>query len=243
MIIIKPLIFEKFPEIQAGVSTKVGNDKSPFGFNMSTSVGDDVNEVYTNREKFANYFGYKASDLAYQHQIHSVNVKIVENSGYQGEYDAMVTNKKGLPIVVSLADCTPILLYEPEKKVIAAVHSGWKGTQNSIIKNVLNVMAANFKCNIKQIFAYIGPSISEYVYEVGKEFENYFDKKYLLKKNNDKYLLNVKAKIYDDMLESGVEASQIQISNLCTFQNDYLHSYRRDKENSGRMYALMSISQ
>lgn len=242
MTIIRPLIFEKFSEIAAGISTKIGNNKSKFGFNLSFSVGDDTKLVEENREKFANYFGYDFAKVAYQHQIHSSKIKIVDIPGYQGEYDGMITNKRKLPIVISIADCTPILLFDPNKKVIAAVHSGWKGTQLSIVKNAIDIMIKQYNSNINDIYAYVGPSIGEDVYEVGHEFSQYFDKKYLKPMMNGKFLLNVKSKILDDMLDSGMDISKIQISNLCTYKNNYLHSYRRDKDLSGRMYALIALN-
>jgi len=241
MVIIEPVIFKKFPSVMAGISTKIGNNTNNYGFNLSFSVGDDEEEVKRNREKFSKYFGYSFTQVAFQKQIHSNIVKRVTSPGFQGESDAMITNKPNLPLVVSIADCTPILLYSPKQNVIAVVHSGWKGTHQEIIKRVIEILKIDFATLPNDLYGYIGPSISPKNYEVGKEFEKYFDKKYLRKKNDEKYLLNVKEKIVDDLIESGVDIDKFQISELCTYDISYLHSYRRDKAISGRMLGFIVI--
>ena len=109
--------------------------------------------------------------------------------------DAIITDKKNFPIAVLTADCVPILIYDDKIKMIAAIHAGWKGAYNNIIKNVLKFM---FKkgCNSKSLTVAIGPSISRNSYEVQKDFKNRFIKKdkknIIFFKDNDK-------KIYFDL--------------------------------------------
>ena len=96
--------------------------------------------------------------------------------------DAIITNQKKLPIAVLTADCVPVLLYDYEKKIIAAIHAGWKGAYRGIIKNVINFMCKK-GCNPKNIIGAIGPSITQKNYEVKADFKKKFIKKHKKKQN------------------------------------------------------------
>ena len=113
MQIIKSSLFQKFPEIIFGLSTKTGlNRTEPFYFNMSLTVGDDPETVRENREAFYNELGLTTERIAIQKQIHSDIVTIVGESGLIGESDAMITAQKGIGLAISTADCTPIFIYD-----------------------------------------------------------------------------------------------------------------------------------
>jgi YfiH family protein len=158
----------------------------------------------------------------------------------QGEGDALLTKKKGIGLAVSSADCAPIFIYDKINKVIAGIHSGWKGTSQKIVKETLITLRENFNCNPHNLIVYVGPSISQKNYEVGKEFQNIFDIKYLLPQNG-KFKLDVKQANYDMLVNFGIPESQIEVSNLCSFQEEYLHSYRRDGLKSGRAFGIIAL--
>lgn len=242
MVILQSLIFRKYPEIVFGFSTKIDSDlKNPYFFNLSLSVGDEPERVKQNRREFFEALSLSEKSVALQKQVHSDICCIASKPGICGESDAMITDKKNLGLGVSVADCTPIFLYDPVHQVIAAVHSGWRGTQKKILVNTIKKMAGDYNSSPDDIIAYIGPSISQDNYEVGSEFIDLFDPKYL-KPSGDKYLLDVKGANLDILLEAGVIRSNIQVSNLCTYQmKDMLHSYRRDGLQSGRLLGIIAI--
>ncbi len=242
MFIIKPYIFNKFPEIICGFSTKVGlNRKAPYFFNLSLSVDDDSNLVKENREAFFNYFGLTSSQIAFQRQIHSDIVKVVNSAGVCGESDAMITDQKNLGLVISAADCTSIYIYDYKTKVIAAIHSGWRGTKEKIVDKTLQILFSDFNCKPENLFAYLGPSISQANYEVGKEVAEQFNGKYV-KLINNRFYLDVSGANYDMLIERGIPTANIQKSKLCTYEfNELLHSYRRDGVKSGRSLGLIAI--
>jgi YfiH family protein len=242
MFILKPYIFKKFPEIIFGFSTKIGgNAKSPFDFNLSFSVGDEKSIVESNRESFFKELGLDNNSIAFQKQIHSDIIKIVDSEGVKGESDALITNKRNLGLAITVADCTPIFIYDYENKVLAAVHSGWRGTEQKILAKTLVKLRDTFHTKSENLFIYIGPSISSVNYEVGKEVAEKFDRRYISKKN-DKLYLDVSLINYDILIEFGVPKVQIQKSELCTFEyNSILHSYRRDKEKSGRSLGIIAL--
>lgn len=242
MFIIKPHIFSSFSNLVSGVSTKIGLDrKAPFYFNLSPNVGDDEVIVQENRNAFFNSFGIRNDQIVFQYQIHSDIIKIVDKAGYVGESDALITSKENLAIVLTIADCTPILIYDAKNKVIAAVHSGWRGAENKILIKTLMKMQEVFDSKGENIIAYLGPSIYQVNYEVGKEVAILFNAKYLQQKNG-KYFLDVSTVNYDFLKSFGVKSNNIQKSVLCSYQmKELLHSYRRDGANAGRSLAFIMM--
>jgi YfiH family protein len=240
MKVIRSEIFKKYPEIIFGFSTKIGlNRPAPYYFNLSLSVGDDEKIVKENRKAFFGELGLSDENVAIQKQIHSDIVRYVTKGGIVGESDAMITDKKNLGLAIGVADCTPIFIYDPENKVIAAVHSGWKGTANRILEKTVLKLKSDYNSKHEKLVAYIGPSISQKKYEVGKEVADLFDDKYKIKKG-EKYLLNVASANYDMLINSGLMKYNIEKSNLCTYEEkDLLHSYRRDGKKSGRSMGII----
>ena len=130
MLIIRPYIFNNFPEILCGFSTKIGlKRKAPFYFNMSYNVNDNPDTVDENRSAFLESMGLTTSIISSQKQVHGDSIRIVNESGECGESDALITSKVNLGLVISSADCPAIFLYDIDNKIIAAVHSGWRSTE------------------------------------------------------------------------------------------------------------------
>ena len=233
-------IFKKYQEINFAFSTKIGLNRSePYYFNLSQSVGDDEKIVKENRKAFFAELGLTEDNVAIQKQTHSDTVRYVTSGGIVGESDAMITNRTNLGLAIGVADCTPIFIYDSENKVIAAVHSGWRGTEKRILEKTILKLKNEFNSKPKKLVAYIGPSISQKNYEVGKEVADLFDDKYKVKRN-EKYLLDVASANYDMLINSGLQKPNIEKSNLCTYEEkDLLHSYRRDGKKSGRSMGII----
>ena len=240
MKLIRSEILQKYPEINFGFSTKVGLDRqAPYYFNLSLSVGEDENIVKENRKTFFAGLGLTEENVAIQKQIHSDIVRYVTKGGIVGEGDAMITDKKDLGLAIGVADCTPIFIYDPEHMVIAAVHSGWRGTEKRILEKTILKLKNEFNSKPEKLVAYIGPSISQKNYEVGKDVADLFDYKYKTKKD-EKYLLDVASANFDMLINSGLKEHNIEKSNLCTYEEkDLLHSYRRDGKKSGRSMGVI----
>jgi len=242
MYIIKPYIFAQFPEIIFGFSTKVISENiSPYSFNLSYSVGDKKEIVDENRKRFFQSIGLSVKNVGYQRQTHSDIVRVIECGGDNGVSDAMITQKKNLGLAIAVADCVPIFIYDKQNKIIAAVHSGWRGTEQKILSKTLNTIRENYNSDPKNLIAYIGPSISQANYEVGKEVAEKFDNTYI-KPKGDKYLLDVSGINYQLLIDFGIPKNQIQKSELCTYEfKSLLHSYRRNGNLSGRSLGVIAI--
>lgn len=242
MLVLKSSLLNNYPEISFGFSTKVGlKRQEPYFFNMSLSVQDSRKIVLQNRRYFFNRLGLNESEVATQKQVHGDNITFIDEGVNCGESDAMITDKPNLGFAISTADCPAIFLFDIEKKVIAAVHSGWRGTEKKILLKVLTKLVQDFNSRPDKIAAYIAPSISQQHYEVGEEVASLFDEKYSIKKN-PKYLLDLQRINRDLMLKFGLLKKNIQVSSLCSYEmKDLLHSFRRDGEISGRAYGVIAM--
>ena len=172
-------------------------------------------------------------------QIHSDIIHIIDDNYINNSIgDALITNNINKPLIIKIADCVPILLYDKENKVLSLVHSGWKGTLQNITNKTIETMINKFNSKINNISAYIYPSIRKCHFEVEQDVYSLFkDKfnniaKYTTKKEN-KYYIDLKSIIKDELKEIGI--TNIIDTNICTYcNNDIYHSYRynqTDKRN------------
>lgn len=159
------------------------------------------------------------------------NVFNVTTSGY----DAVMTRSDKSAIAFGVADCVPIILYEPNEKLIGVVHAGWRGTKSNIAGRTIDKMMENYHIDSKNIVAVIGPAICGRCYEVKDDVGKLFAKKYRNIKNEKIYLDLIEANS-DQLKTAGVE--QIDRINICTFENTHIfYSYR--KENTPKRFCVV----
>lgn len=160
--------------------------------------------------------------------------------------DAVITNKKGMFIGVKVADCLPILLYDPTEEVVAAVHAGWRGTAMGILKKTIKKMQEIFNCQSKNIFIAMGPSIKGCCYEVGQEVIEALK----VQTSSDEYVKSFNGKKHVDLalanqiqaLSMGVNIENIWISQDCTYCNyERYASYRFYGKEAGRQYGIIGM--
>jgi YfiH family protein len=211
-------------------------------FNRNTEEG--VNEINSLKEEF------NADDVIYLKQIHSDKVlKYAKSypSIKDEEGDAIITNEKNVIIGVFTADCVPVILVDEEAGAIAAIHSGWRGTFESITLKTIKKMINEFNADAENIKAYIGPHIRKCCYEVSEELKlDFLNKKKTIREeelfngNN----LNLEACIIDDLKKSGIKEDNINSINLCTYCSDEikLHSYRKSEGSYGRMFSFVVLN-
>ena len=148
--------------------------------------------------------------------------------------DGLITDKPGIALLIKFADCTPIVLYDPIKKVQASVHSGWKGTLKRIASKAIDKMVKEFSCNRKDIFAYMGPSIDQENYEVGPEvyeaFSDFENRDTFFKPRGNKYVLSMLDANLSILKQAGIQGEQIEIEETSTYTNPTLHSARAEGE-------------
>ncbi|MCI0472125.1 MAG: peptidoglycan editing factor PgeF [Ignavibacteria bacterium] len=244
-IFIKPKIFEKFENVVCAVSTRYsGNDDvHPFYFNLSYKVGDKSENVKLNRDRLFGALGIDGNKVTYQNQTHSVKHNYVNEPSFFKDSDALFTDIPENYLAVSVADCVPVFLFEPEKKIISAVHSGWRGTHAKILTETMLTFKKMFNINYEDVIAYIGPCISLKNYEVSKEVYDMFRSE-VKEIRNDKYYVDLRNDNYLQLKELGVKPENIEVTEFCTYENPELfHSYRRDKDKSGRMLGIIGLKE
>jgi YfiH family protein len=185
----------------------------------------------------------KAKTLSQVKQIHSskiFDIKTMDHTRNKVEADAMITNLKGVTLAIKTADCVPILLFDDAINVIGAIHSGWRGTKESIVKKTIALMNKNYHSNPKDISALIGPAINPCCYEVQKDLKDIFESfEGAIENRNGKTFLNLKAIIAKDLRESGIENIE-NISECTCCTPDLYPSYRRDKTDQ-RIFSIITL--
>ncbi|MGQ9819786.1 MAG: peptidoglycan editing factor PgeF [Candidatus Kapaibacteriales bacterium] len=236
--IIIPQIFKD--AVICGV-TERNPEFPPFGLTFSITPLVKQALVRENFRILAKELGVPSNQIFSPHQIHS-NIVHVVNSNYKSNYcDALITNVPNYIIGVKIADCAGILIFDPVCKVVSAVHSGWRGTLKEILPRTIEKMTSVFNSNPKNLLVYISPLASVENYEVGKEFENFFP--YSIVHSDGKIYFDNKKELISQLINSGVKLENIEVSDLCTIANENLHSYRRDREKSGRMFAFIGLKE
>jgi polyphenol oxidase len=244
MTVILPKIFSGISELRAGMSTKIGNENdNEFGVNLSYNVEDDHTRVRRNRRKFFAQVGILEHDLAIPLQCHSNEILRVDTPGEYRECDALITNIIHVALIVTVADCVPILLFDPINKAIGAIHAGWRGTVGLIVKRAVEKMKAEYRTDPAQMLAYIGPSAGMCCYEVGEEVAIMFGNK-VVPYGKTKVFLDLKKENIFQLMQVGVLASNFEVSSSCTIcERKLFHSFRRDGQRAGRMMAVICIMQ
>ncbi len=241
--ILRSSLLESTGLVRVALSTRAGGEgRSPFGMNTSFKVGDDPVNVEESRRLLLASIGSTVNDLAIPLQVHSATIRPADVPGEYPECDGLVTNSEDVCLGVSVADCVPILMLDPKQRAIAAVHAGWRGTAAGIVKQAIKIMETEFHTRAKDLIAFIGPCADVCCYEVGKEVATAFDDRHVMK-SDGKLHLNLKALNTEILIHSGILRSHIEVSPHCTISDSHLfHSFRRDKEHSGRMMAVIRLN-
>ena len=247
--------FEKFNEIKHGFFNRKGgvSDGIYKSLNCGPGSNDKKKNIKKNLKIVKNILSKNSKNIFLLHQIHS-NKFIYIDENYKVKKkkfkaDAIVTNQKKLPIGILTADCVPILIYDNNSKIIAAIHAGWKGAFKGIINKVIKFMIKKGSKS-KNIHAAIGPSISEKNYEVKKDFFIKFMKKnkknrIFFKQKNDKIYFNL-SKYIKFQLKSN-KISIIDHINIDTFdkKNNFFsarRSLRLKHDDYGRNISIIMIN-
>ena len=230
------------PNNIAAISTtrEGGVSQAPFAsLNLGLHVGDQQNDVLTNRQRLATHL---PAAPVWLNQVHSSDVVVVDaqfNLQQKCSADALYTQLKNQPLAIMTADCLPILLSSQCGSEVAAIHGGWRGLHAGIIANTLNC----FSCPAEHIIAWFGPAIGATKFEVGSEVRTLFCEQLtahthaFAAQGEGKYLADIYRLAKEQLLHLGI--SNISGGEHCTVSNaKQFFSYRRDGQ-TGRMASLI----
>ena len=244
LIVYQSALLNSWNGICHGFSARVGGvSNSPYNtLNLGLSVGDIPENVHKNRELFFQALKSDPQQSAQGIQVHGNTIQIVDHPGTFESADALITTQKNIPLVIKTADCAPVILFEPEQRVVAAVHAGWQSVVKGILENTIRIMTENFNCKPEIIKCAIGPSIRSCCYEVKNDVSRRFPDDVILWENNKSYLDIPKA-IQVRLVDQGIQIENIDDSQLCTACNEKLFfSHRRDKGKTGRMMTAVYLT-
>ncbi len=237
-------LFDSCPGLIHGFSKRQGGlSNAPFkGLNLGLTTGDDVFTVRKNRSLFFKTLNIPADRLVFPQQVHGDRVRIVDQPGKIPNCDALITDTPDLFLTIQTADCFPVFLCDPVKRVVAIVHSGWRGTAQNIVGKTIDWMIRRFESIPGKLLAAIGAGIQQSCYQVDEQTAKQFAKVYLLPDGVGRFKLNIQGAIIDQLLERGLPREQIEYDPTCTHcnKNDY-YSFRRDGTNSGRMMGVIGL--
>ncbi len=232
---IKSKNLEKIKNLKHGFFNRNGGKSKNIYKSLNCGLGskDLLSNVRQNLKIVKKKISSSARDIFLLKQIHSNKFIFIDDKyklKKRPQADAIITSQKNLPIGVLTADCVPILIYDRKKKMIAAVHAGWRGAYKNIIGRVSNFMIKK-GCKPQNIIATIGPSISVKNYEVQENFKKKFIKKNkknhrYFKKNKEKLYFDLTKYVYSSLLENKIK--KIETIKIDTFdkKNNFFSARR-----------------
>ncbi|MFH1080716.1 MAG: peptidoglycan editing factor PgeF [Pseudomonadota bacterium] len=217
------------------------------GLNVSTREGDDNDHVRLNFESIAAAFGITVSQFLQVHQVHRDGVWVLDGrvplpaDDLPPECDAVVTDRPEVALCIKTADCVPVFLVDPVRRVIGAVHAGWKGTALQIVGKAVGKMVQRFGTHPSDLFAAIGPAIGPCCYEVDttvyQAMSNHPERESFFQAGREKgkWSLDLFLANRLQLIQSGVPAQRIRQADFCTACHPGLFfSYRAQGGNTGR---------
>lgn len=240
-----PPVFQPFQNLVAAESTRHGGI-SPFPFaslNVGLNTNDSPENVQENRRRFFAAIGIDDNQVASSLQVHGDRILTVTKPGRFEGYDALITNRPNQFLTVTVADCTPILIYDAGQHAVAAIHAGWRGTTARIVEKTVQAMQIQFGTRPSDCYAYVGTCIDQCSFEVGNEVAEQFDEPHKqFDAGKQKYTIDLKAANVAQLIKTGVPLTQIGVSPYSTvLNNSDFFSYRSENGNTGRMLAVIGF--
>ncbi len=248
----------RIPNLVHFITSRTGGVSIPpyNSLNLGLHTADNPDHVLQNRALLAEETGIAKDKFLYASQVHSGDVKVVDSEAIESGIlnhnpmtDATITDLPGICLMVMVADCVPVILFDPLKRVSAVIHAGWRGTVKHITSNTVKAMTDRFGCDPADIIAGIGPSIGPCCYEVGEDVKEFVTlsfgttEGYLVQKDpSAKPYFDLWYANHKQLTDSGLKAENIETSELCTrCHSDIFYSSRADKGITGRFAAGICI--
>jgi YfiH family protein len=247
MKIIKSTLLSPYKNLLHAYSTRV-DGHSIFGNNLAYHVNDTREDVDKNQNELAVRLGYSFEQLVHMKQVHGDQIVNISSSFPRDKIpvcDALITQEKNRPLMVMVADCIPVLIYDPVQEVIAVVHAGRAGVFSEIIPKSIEMMIQDYRSNAEDILVHLGPSIHKCCYEIGAEIAEEAERSgydYAIHKKGNRYFLHLLAIVDRQLKGSGIKQENIEVSDYCTAcSTDIFYSYRAENNKCGRFAGIMML--
>ena len=251
--------FEAAGGVVHGFSTRLGGVSEGIfsSLNLGMNRGDDPDRVAENYRRFCAAIGADVKGVVCASQVHGDTVRSVTTADLgigldqpePWQADGLVTDIPGVVLTVFTADCLPILLYDPVRRVVAAVHAGWRGTAMGIAGTAVNAMVERYGCQPGDILAAIGPGISLCCFETDEDVPNAMTEAmgasalhHIEVRDNGKFHVDLKGMNALRLEKSGLSPEHIAVSDACTMcQHERFWSHRYTRGQRGSQAAMIQL--
>lgn len=232
------------------VTTREGGVSQPpyHSLNLAYHVGDKKEHVDRNHEILAEAMGYDVRQIVHMRQVHGNTVfRVDKNYDYTfvPECDALITDLPDTPLMVMVADCIPILFFDPEHNAVAAVHAGRSGLFKGVIKSTIDAMRHAYGTNPEKLLASLGGSIHACCYEVGEEIVSQAEELgfgFAVEKREGSWYLDNVAIAETQLEDAGIRKENIEMMAVCSgCRSDTLFSYRKENQTTGRFAGVIFL--
>jgi hypothetical protein len=253
--LIKSKKLSKFKRLNHGFFNRKGGISKGIYKSLNCGLGslDNISDINKNLKIASNRMGIPSKKLILLNQVHSNKFYFIKKkfqiTKNRARADALITSNKKIALGVLTADCVPILIYDNNKKIISAIHAGWKGAYNGIISKVIRFLYKK-GCNPKDLTAVIGPCITVKNYEVKKRFKDKFLKKdkfskkfFNIKKNKTYFSLN--KYVYSQLKKLGIKNLELISKDTFDEKNNFFsarRSIRNKDDDYGRNISIIMIN-
>ena len=228
----------KIPELESDIGLVHGFSTIALGSVGLTHAPDPV-PVLASRRAFARALGIDSEPVTTVGAVHgSVVARVDEPLEVVQGVDGLVTDRRGVALFATFADCYPIVLWDPKTRSAGLAHAGWRGTVGGVAKAAVKAMRDEYGSSPEDIQAGIGPGICGRCYEVGAEVAGQFDPRFVTRGAGDRFLLDLAAANRAQLEEAGT--SQVHVLGICTKESEFLPSHRRTPDGT-RFGAIVSI--
>lgn len=242
-----------------GFSTRLGGVSEGMwaSLNLGTSRGDNPDHVRENYRRFMAAIGARGGRLVKANQVHKDTVRVVTSADWKEdicekvsfEADGLMTATPGIALMISTADCIPVLFYDPVRRVIAAAHAGWRGTADGIVTRTVERMEDVYGCHPEDILVAIGPGICPNCFETHEDVPNAMMAtlgtsvlQHIQIKENGKFSVDLKGINAKRLEQAGLNPENIAVCRECTAcQPDKFWSHRKVGNNRGSMAAVIEL--
>jgi YfiH family protein len=253
--------------LSAVVTTRHGGvSGGPYAsLNLGGRTGDKPENVRRNRAHAASLVGSSAARLTFGRQVHGAEVAVVPHGHPGGAFeatDALVSDARGVPLVILTADCTAVFLFDPVRRAIGIAHAGWRGAVAGVVPAAVSRMREAFGCSPGDLVAGIGPSIGPCCYEVGADVIEAVDGAFpdaaeelllepdMASAGSFRAAVNEGRRHFDlwraselALLGAGLREERIEVARLCTAcRTDLFYSHRAEKGTTGRFGGIVVLA-
>jgi len=237
----------------AFLTRRGGVSEAPFdSLNFDSRDSDPLENVGRNLSLVSCAFGLDAETLVTVNQVHGNNVLLVDDRVQhlrkRVDADAVITALPGVPVGILTADCLPILLSDPVKGAVAAVHAGWKGSAAGVVLKTIEQMKKKFSTRASDLYAALGPYIGPCCYTVGENVASEFERNFgagsvdYIQKIFGDMRLDIGMANVAQLVEAGVRRERISMEPACTSCNNGLFfSYRKENGVTGRQLSFIML--